>query len=431
MSGRRPSGGHRYPRSARLNETLREVIAEELVKIDDERLSFVTITAVDVDNELNRAVVFFDSLADEDADAAILDALERHRRRMQSSINRQIKAKKTPILQFRPDDVIRSAERIEDILRADANVPAAPEPWAAAGRRPSTGWPSSTSRPGSPATTSSGMLRRRFGERRIGHAGTLDPSATGVLVVGVGNVTRLLRFAGDGRKRYVGEVVLGVETDTLDADGTVTAHHDMAAVTLDEARQAVADHLIGEIVQVPPMVSALRVEGRRLHELAREGIEVERAPRPVSIDRFDVALASAAGDAPVVLAIDVECSGGTYVRTLAADLGRLLGGGGHLRHLGGSPSARTRSTRPRPLTECTLLRPTEAVRAMTARRRRRGDRRPASRDGRVLPAPDRARARGRCSTPTATLLAVYEPFGDGQAKPAVVLPPPTGDPPSV
>ena len=117
MSGRRPSGGHRYPRSARLNETLREVIAEELVRIDDERLSLVTITAVDVDNELNRAVVFFDSLADEDADEAILDALERHRRRMQSSINRQIKAKKTPILQFRPDDVIRSAARIEDILR--------------------------------------------------------------------------------------------------------------------------------------------------------------------------------------------------------------------------------------------------------------------------------------------------------------------------
>ena len=81
-----------------------------------------------------------------------------------------------------------------------------------------------------------GLLRRRFGERRIGHAGTLDPSATGVLVVGVGNVTRLLRFVGDGRKRYIGEVVLGVETDTLDADGAVTAHHDMAAVTLDDAR---------------------------------------------------------------------------------------------------------------------------------------------------------------------------------------------------
>ena len=80
-----------------------------------------------------------------------------------------------------------------------------------------------------------GLLRRRFGERRIGHAGTLDPGATGVLVVGVGNVTRLLRFVGDGRKRYLGEVVLGVETDTLDADGTVTARHDMAGVTVEAA----------------------------------------------------------------------------------------------------------------------------------------------------------------------------------------------------
>jgi len=95
------------------------VIAEELVRIDDERLAFVTITKVDVDNELNRAIVYFDSLADEDADSTIIEVLDEHRRRMQASINRQIKAKKTPILQFRPDDVIRAAERIDDILRAD------------------------------------------------------------------------------------------------------------------------------------------------------------------------------------------------------------------------------------------------------------------------------------------------------------------------
>jgi ribosome-binding factor A len=109
----------RYPRSARLGETLREVIAEELVRIDDERLAFVTITAVDVDNELNRAVVYFDSLAGEEGDAAVVDVLEGHRRRIQSSINRQMRAKKTPVLHFRPDEVIRSAERIEGILRAD------------------------------------------------------------------------------------------------------------------------------------------------------------------------------------------------------------------------------------------------------------------------------------------------------------------------
>jgi ribosome-binding factor A len=111
--------GRRHPRSARLSQILREVIAEELVRIDDERLAFVTITAVDVDNELNRAVVYFDSLAGEEGDATVVDVLEGHRRRIQSSINRQMRAKKTPVLEFRPDEVIRAAERIEGILRAD------------------------------------------------------------------------------------------------------------------------------------------------------------------------------------------------------------------------------------------------------------------------------------------------------------------------
>ena len=125
MSARRSSTGHRYPRSARLNETLREVIAEELVKIDDERLAFVTITAIDVDNELNRAYVYFDHLEGEDSDAELLEVLEQHRRRIQSSINKQMRTKKTPVLVFRPDDVIRAAERIEGIIRADRDDRAA------------------------------------------------------------------------------------------------------------------------------------------------------------------------------------------------------------------------------------------------------------------------------------------------------------------
>ncbi len=121
-STRRPdtrSGGHKYPRSARVSETLREIIAEELVRIDDERLEFVTVTKIDVDDELNRAYVFFDSLAGADGDDAILDVLGTYRVRMQSSIARQIRTKKTPILEFRPDIVIRSAERIDEILRHD------------------------------------------------------------------------------------------------------------------------------------------------------------------------------------------------------------------------------------------------------------------------------------------------------------------------
>jgi tRNA pseudouridine55 synthase len=173
------------------------------------------------------------------------------------------------------------------------------------------------------------QLRRHFGEKRIGHAGTLDPGATGVLVVAVGNATRLLRFLAGADKSYVGEIVLGTSTSTLDDAGEVTGRHDMAAVTLEDARRVVAEHLVGDIEQIPPMVSALKVDGRRLHELAREGIEVERAPRPVHIARFELEPTDASG----VLRATVDCSSGTYIRTLADDLGRLLGGAAHLRNL--------------------------------------------------------------------------------------------------
>ncbi|WP_040493534.1 30S ribosome-binding factor RbfA [Ilumatobacter nonamiensis] len=115
----RNSGGPKYPRSARVGETLREIIAEDLVRFDDERLAFVTVTGIDVDPELNRAIVFFDSLAGEDGDEEIIEALGEYRIRLQSSIARQIKAKKTPILEFKPDMAIRSSERIDEILRAD------------------------------------------------------------------------------------------------------------------------------------------------------------------------------------------------------------------------------------------------------------------------------------------------------------------------
>jgi ribosome-binding factor A len=118
-SSGRNSGGPKYSRSARVGSTLQEIIAEELVRIDDERLSFVSVTGIDVDPELNRAIVFFDSLAGEEADEEILEALLEYRVRLQASIARQIRAKKTPILSFEPDQVIRSAARIEDILRAD------------------------------------------------------------------------------------------------------------------------------------------------------------------------------------------------------------------------------------------------------------------------------------------------------------------------
>jgi tRNA pseudouridine55 synthase len=171
-------------------------------------------------------------------------------------------------------------------------------------------------------------IRRLLGTRRVGHAGTLDPDATGVLVVGVGRATRLLRFATLLHKTYVGEIVLGVATSTLDASGEVTARAEMDHVTLDDVRMA-ALSLTGRLDQVPPMVSAVKVGGRRLHELARAGIEVERQPRPVEVLRFDVFDTGV----PSVYRVLVECSSGTFVRVLAADLGERLGGVAHLRTL--------------------------------------------------------------------------------------------------
>lgn len=258
------------------------------------------------------------------------------------------------------------------------------------------------------------QLRRHFGERRIGHAGTLDPDATGILLVGVGYATRLLQFLSGLDKTYTGEVVLGSETNTLDSSGIVTATYDMSQVTLPQARDA-ARELTGEIKQIPPMVSAIKIGGKRLHELAREGIEVERTARPVTVYSFDVEATSE----PLVLRIKVRCSAGTYVRTLAADLGRLLGGGAHLRNLRRvAVGAFDESQAQSPL-EVQLLPAVTAVRDLT---QVVVDTATAEmiRNGRVLDA-------WTGSPPWAltdehgSLLAVYEPFTDSRAKPVVVL----------
>ena len=173
------------------------------------------------------------------------------------------------------------------------------------------------------------ILRKKLGERRIGHAGTLDPDATGVMLVGVGNGTRLLKFLSEQDKTYSCEIVFGAETDSLDSTGTVTATYEMAPIDIDNVREVVAASFVGHIMQVPPMVSALKVDGRRLHDLAREGIEVDRQPRPVHVISFDV---QPTPD-PMVITAHIHCGSGTYVRSLGADLGTALGGGAHIRNL--------------------------------------------------------------------------------------------------
>lgn len=267
--------------------------------------------------------------------------------------------------------------------------------------------------------------RRVLGTRKVGHSGTLDPDATGVLVLGVGRATRLLRFLTELPKSYEAEIVLGVETDTLDASGQVTARHDMAAVSAEQARRAAAD-LTGDILQVPPMVSAVKVGGRRLHELARAGIEVEREARPVTVHRFDVAPVPGCDG---VLRAAVDCSSGTYVRVLAADLGRALGGGAHLRGLRRTAVGRFGLAAARPVDGAEVLPMAEAVSHLPGVRV--GPEVAAEvANGRVLDL-DRlgvdGAAGGRASEgPWAVhdseggLLAVYERFRDG-AKPAVVV----------
>ncbi len=171
-------------------------------------------------------------------------------------------------------------------------------------------------------------IRRAAQQKRVGHAGTLDPAATGVLVVALGNATRLIEYVQDATsKRYLATVRLGVTTTTDDAEGEVLAT--AAVPPLDQAAlERALTSLRGEIMQVPPMYSALHHQGRRLHELARAGIVVERAARPVTIERLELLDWSAP-----LLTLDIMCSKGTYIRSLARDLGDSLGCGAHLQAL--------------------------------------------------------------------------------------------------
>jgi tRNA pseudouridine55 synthase len=169
------------------------------------------------------------------------------------------------------------------------------------------------------------QVRKILNEKKVGHAGTLDPMATGLLVLAVGPSTRLLRFAQGEDKHYAGDVKFGVATDSLDADGAVTSEATVPELTIDDVRSATSA-MLGTQRQTPPMVSAIQIGGQRLHELARQGIEVERDDREITVSSFAL---SPSGD-PAVWHFDVACSVGTYVRVLLSDLAQRLGTVGHL-----------------------------------------------------------------------------------------------------
>lgn len=175
-------------------------------------------------------------------------------------------------------------------------------------------------------------LRRLLGTRKIGHAGTLDPMATGLLVLGVNRATRLLHYVVGANKTYSATMRLGQDTTTDDAEGTVTTSRGARAIT-PAAIEGAADNLRGDIQQVPAAVSAIKVDGRRAYARVRQGETVELPPRPVHVSQFDIIdhREILVDDIPVIdLDVIVTCSAGTYVRALARDLGAAMGTGGHL-----------------------------------------------------------------------------------------------------
>lgn len=176
-----------------------------------------------------------------------------------------------------------------------------------------------------------GMVRRTLGIRRVGHAGTLDPFATGLLIVLISRATRLSRFFMRSKKRYVGEIVLGVETDTFDREGRIVSSNG-SRLDINEVRKSSLS-LVGSIEQKPPMASAIKIKGKKLYDLARKGESIDEIPsRTVTVYSFE--LSNLIDDGPnQKISFDLKCSAGTYVRSVARDLGEMLGVGAHLSKL--------------------------------------------------------------------------------------------------
>lgn len=257
-------------------------------------------------------------------------------------------------------------------------------------------------------------VRRALGTRKVGHAGTLDPMATGLLVMGVGSATRLLRFLGDLTKTYVGEIRLGVETDTLDAEGSVVRTSPVSATRADI--ETAAGRLVGERLQRPPAYSAVKVGGRKLYEAARAGETLEAEPRPITVHSFEILAVE--GEQ---VRFSTRVSGGTYVRVLAAELGDALGCGAHLTALERTEIGPFRDEDATPPDAPTLLPPAAAVKHLP-RVVLSEDESRAARSGSILGPSGEP---GPCAVldPDGVLIGVWRDDG-AKARPEVVLPHP-------
>ncbi len=258
-------------------------------------------------------------------------------------------------------------------------------------------------------------VRRALGTRKVGHAGTLDPMATGLLVVGVGRATRLLRFLSALDKVYEGSAHLGVTTDTLDADGEVVARAETASVTPDAVRAAMSA-LRGGSLQRPPAYSAVKVGGRRMYDAARGGERLDAPARPIRVDAFD--LVRLEGER---LDFHVACSSGTYVRVLLAEVGERLGCGAHLTRLRRTTIGGYGVAEARPPDDPRPIHPVERAVAHLPRLVLDREEAAAAGHGRVL-GPWGAEGPYGVFAPDGELIGVYEAAG-GVAKPQVILAP--------
>jgi tRNA pseudouridine55 synthase len=268
-------------------------------------------------------------------------------------------------------------------------------------------------------------MRRLARTRRVGHGGTLDPMATGVLIIGVEKATRLLTYVIGSTKQYTATVRLGESTITDDAEGDVVARADAAHVT-DAAIAAALEPLRGDIMQVPSAVSAIKVNGVRSYHRVRSGEEVALTARPVTVSRLDV-LATRRLGAHVDLDVDVACSSGTYIRALARDLGAALGVGGHLTALrrtavgaftlAEAATLEDLAERPDPVT---MPLPAAADRCFPRRDATEEEARTLSHGGPLLPAG--IPGPYAVFAPDGTVLAIVSER-DGRARPEIVLVP--------
>jgi tRNA pseudouridine55 synthase len=264
-------------------------------------------------------------------------------------------------------------------------------------------------------------VRRVAGQKAVGHAGTLDPLATGLLIVLLGDATRLSRYVMEGAKRYLACVVLGATTNTDDAEGTLTSCTSIDGLTLEAIRAEIALY-VGEVDQIPPMYAAVRKNGVKLYTLARQGLEVEREPRRVRIDRVDVLRWE-----PPRLFLTVDCGSGTYIRSLARDIGAGLRVGGYLHALRRSRSADFSLADAVDLHALTdagtvqaALVPSDLALLDWPAMAIDGDAVEAVRNGRAIPAPDARHATLRVYDGNGALLALCR-VEDGVARPFRVM----------